>query len=176
MDVFQFAMQKEKDAEQFYRDLAANSRTDGIRHIFNMLADAEVRHYNVVKDMQDHTPDVPPSNIMEDALKDMREARKSMDLDKVSEDHQLDAYLKARQLEEESIKLYSEQAEKAEDEASQRIFRQLTNQEKMHYVLLDNMAEFVSKPEEWLEDAEFTHILDKYRGTDYYPDDLPKPE
>lgn len=175
MDVFQFAMQKEKDAEQFYRELAANSNTEGVCHIFTMLADAEVRHYNVVKAMQDHTPDVPAANLMEDALAEMRAARRSMQLDKVSEDHQTEAYLKARQLEEESIKLYSEQAEAAEDDASRRVFRQLANQEKMHYMLVDNMLEFVAKPEEWLEDAEFTHILDKYRGTDYYPDDLPTP-
>ncbi|MCF7854610.1 MAG: ferritin family protein [Candidatus Pacebacteria bacterium] len=170
MNIFEFAMQKEQDAEAHYRSLAQTSQSEGLEHIFTMLADAEVRHYNVVREMQSTTPEVPTSNIVDEALKALRQARASKSMATVSDDAQTEAYEKARQIEDESIQFYNEQADKAEDEKAERIFRQLANQEKMHYVLVDNMADFVSKPEQWIEDAEFTHILDKYRGTDYYPD------
>lgn len=31
-------------------------------------------------------------------------------------------------------------------------------EEKKHYFLLDNIIEFVSRPEQWLENAEFYHL------------------
>src|SRR5512137_1164119 len=53
MDVYDYAMQLEKDGESYYRDGAARSVNKGIRHILNMLADAEVKHYNILNQMRE---------------------------------------------------------------------------------------------------------------------------
>ena len=42
MDIYQFAMQMEKDGENYYRKLAAECGVPGLQKIFTMLADEEV--------------------------------------------------------------------------------------------------------------------------------------
>ncbi|MEW5815090.1 MAG: ferritin family protein [Spirochaetota bacterium] len=57
MDIFDFAMQMEEDGKNFYLDLSRKTRDKGIHKILNLLAEAEVRHYNTLQAMkQRQTP------------------------------------------------------------------------------------------------------------------------
>ena len=38
------------------------------------------------------------------------------------------------------------------------VFLKLADEEKKHYFLLGNIIEFISRPEHWLENAEFHHL------------------
>ena len=49
MDIFEFAMEKEKYAEHFYRELADRTDNTGLKSILNMLAGEEVKHYETVR-------------------------------------------------------------------------------------------------------------------------------
>ena len=49
MNIYAFAMQMEKDGENYYRQLAEQSRSAGLKKIFVMLANEEVKHYKVVE-------------------------------------------------------------------------------------------------------------------------------
>lgn len=49
MNIYQFAMQMEKDGEDFYRRLSTEATVPGLAKIFTMLADEEVKHYKVVE-------------------------------------------------------------------------------------------------------------------------------
>ncbi|KKL92192.1 hypothetical protein LCGC14_1887170, partial [marine sediment metagenome] len=71
---------------------------------------------------------------------------------------QIDLYKKAQDIEEKSRDFYLEKASQVEEEYQKDIFLRLANEEKKHYFLLDNIIEFVSKPEQWLENAEFYHL------------------
>lgn len=53
MDIYEYAMKMEKDGENLYREMAANTENTGIRNILIMLADAEVRHYDTFKKMKE---------------------------------------------------------------------------------------------------------------------------
>ncbi len=169
MNVFQFAMRKEKDAEVFYRELAAKAGSVGLRRIFNFLADAEVRHYQVVEEMQEHISQVPSASILEDTVAEFRKMREAQDYDVGYDARQLEVYEKARLMEKESLDFYTQQAVQAKDEAARKVFEQLAAQERMHYRIVDNLAEFVIRPQLWVENGEFSHILDADRGTHYYP-------
>jgi rubrerythrin len=46
-------------------------------------------------------------------------------------------------------------------ETHKEIFLKLADEEKKHYFLLENIIDFVSRPQKWLENAEFYH-LDEY--------------
>jgi len=37
-------------------------------------------------------------------------------------------------------------------------FKEIADEEKRHYFLLENIIQFVSRPKTWLEDAEFNHL------------------
>ena len=71
---------------------------------------------------------------------------------------EVELYEKAKQMEEESISFYSQKAEEVEDENKKKIFNKLVEEEKKHYNLIDNIREFVNKPNQWLEDAEWYHL------------------
>ena len=53
MDIYEFALQMEKDGEDYYRDQALNAGNKGLKNIFTFLADAEAHHYNILKKMKD---------------------------------------------------------------------------------------------------------------------------
>ena len=45
--------------------------------------------------------------------------------------------------------------EKATDEKDKEIFRFLIKEEENHYLILEDMASHMGRPEEWVESAEF---------------------
>ena len=57
MDIFEFAMEKEKFSEEYYRDLANRANHLGLKNILTMLADEEAKHYRTVEQMRTETPE-----------------------------------------------------------------------------------------------------------------------
>lgn len=158
MDIFEFAMQKEKYSEDYYRRLAGNTNQKGLREIFGMLADEEAKHYRIVEQMKSKIPDtVSHTNILADAkevFEKMREGAGRFDF----EASQIEIYRKAQDIERDSRQFYLQKAEEVEDPARQEIFRKLADEEEKHYLLLENIIQFVCRPESWLENAEFYHL------------------
>jgi rubrerythrin len=72
------------------------------------------------------------------------------------------AYIKARDIEEQSEKFYREQAGKVEHAGQREIFLHLAGEEAKHLRIMENIVEFVSRPEpgNWLENAEWHHLED----------------
>ena len=160
MNIFEFAMEKEKYSEGYYRQLAAKSNNKGLEAVFNMLADEEAKHCKIVSDMkEDITPDLVETAVLSDAkdiFAKMRESAQNFDFN-IS---QTELYRKALQIEKQSQDFYLVKANEAE-RAHKEIFLKLADEEKKHYFLLENIIDFVSRPETWLENAEFYH-LDEY--------------
>lgn len=160
MNIFDFAMEKEKFSEEYYRQLAVKSGNKGLETIFNMLADEESKHYKIVSNMKKYiAPESAETNILSDArdvFEQMRESARNFD----SNISEVALYRKAQKIEEESRDFYLEKADDVA-EAQKAIFLELADEEKKHYFLLENIIEFVSRPETWLENAEFYH-LDEY--------------
>jgi len=158
MDIFEFAMQKEKLSEEFYRQLAAGTSQKGLQSIFGMLADEEAHHCQVVARMKSETPDeLSKTDVLSDAKEvfaRMREGTRKFDFDA----GQIEIYKKAQRIEQESRQFYMEKADEIEDHRQKGIFRELAQEEKKHYFLLENIIQFVSRPETWLENAEFYHL------------------
>jgi rubrerythrin len=158
MDIFEFAMQKERLSEDYYRRLATQTDNAGLRSIFSMLADEEAHHYRVVEQMKTKIPDkVCKTDVLSDAKEvfaRMREDTRKFDFDA----GQIEIYKKAQDIEEENRKFYLQKADEVEDPCQKGIFRKLAEEEKKHYFLLDNIIQFVSRPETWLENAEFYHL------------------
>jgi rubrerythrin len=71
------------------------------------------------------------------------------------------AYRDAYDFEQESIRLYSTALEKSSDQKEQQQLTRIIDEEKKHAQLMDSLCEFVKKPKEWLENAEWHH-LDEY--------------
>jgi len=162
MNVFEFAMQMEKDGEKFYREIAGKSKDAGLKKIFNTLADEEVIHYNTFKSLHEKTAaKAVESNVLEKAKNIFAEMKTKGGLQVSDDTAQVEAYKKAMKAEEEAYTFYEKKAAEATVEAEKNILLTFAREERRHYRLLENVIEFVSRPEQWLEDAEFVN-MDQY--------------
>jgi len=159
MNIFIYAMQMEKDGENYYRQLAQSAGNKGVKTIFTMLAEEEVKHFNIVKDVKasitQTVTDTPLLDNAKNIFIQIQQAGEKLSFDV----KQTELYKKAQDIEEKSRKFYLEAAQKVGREQKQ-IFLKLAEEEKKHYFLLENIIQFVSRPEQWLENAEFYHLED----------------
>ena len=78
MDIFQFAMEKEKLSEDYYRQLAEKTDHKGLKNIFNMLAGEESKHYKIVEQMSRNiAPKVTETPILGNAKEIFEKMRES---------------------------------------------------------------------------------------------------
>jgi len=164
MGIFEFAMEKEKFSEEYYRDLANRANHVGIKNILTMLADEEAKHYQTAGRMRTETPeqvtDVPVLKRARKVFEKMRGSPKELDF-LTSE---ADLYRKACQIEKQSKEFYLERAEETQDPDQKRVFKLLAQEEDKHLVVMENLYSFVSKPESFLENAEMYHFDDYVEG------------
>lgn len=165
MNIYQFAMQMEKDGEDFYRQLATEATVPGLAKIFTMLADEEVKHYAmiVLLSRKEKNPQMADTAILENVKNvfiDIRDEKEQLFLDSTVA---IASYRNACVIEAASEKFYREKAEQTGDENTRRIFSRLAGEEAHHLRIMENILEFVSRPEpgNWLENSEWHH-LDEY--------------
>ena len=162
MNIYKYAMKMEKDSENYYRELSNKTGDVGLQNILKMLANDEVKHYHIIEQIMktDVSLELAETDILENA-KNIFIKIKGKNLVFNFDLPQIDFYRKAQEMEEKSYKFYIEMSDKAEIESQRKIFLKLAEQEKKHMFLLENLVEFVSRPETWIENAEFNH-LDEY--------------
>jgi len=157
MDIFDYAIQMEKDGEAYYREIAKKTGDKGVSTIMNILADEEVRHYKILQDMKTGTPDLPETKVLSEVkniFAGMRENNEQPSPDA----SQVEMYTKAQELEKKSQEFYEEKSGEVELPAQKELLLRIADEEKRHFVLLENIIEFVCKPQTWLENAEFNKL------------------
>jgi len=160
MNIFDFALDMEKEGEMFYRDLAGKTPDMGLKTIFNMLADDEEKHARVIESMKKNSEkDMVETEILGQAsavFADMKQGKAEIH----TGIEQVDLYKKAQELELKSERFYREKAVEATGKALKTIFQKLAEEEKKHDTLLHHIIELVSRPQNWVENAEFFHLED----------------
>lgn len=158
MNIYDYAMQLEKDGERYYRELAGTIVNAGLRNIMTMLADAEVKHYELFarmkRDEAVEVPDSPLINDVKNIFVRMREEGEVITAD----GSEIDLYARAQGIEEQTRDFYREKAGALADGTQQRAFLKIADEEQRHYLILDNIIEFVARPFNWLENAEWYHL------------------
>ena len=158
MNILEFAKKKEQFSIDLYMDLARKTKDDGLKNIFAMLAEEERKHCKIVSDMVKEMPvAVLETPMLKNALMVFRKMKKRAS-HFVFPDSEMELYAKARQSEEESRQFYQEKAKEMTEPKQKRVFKKLADEEQKHFVLLDNICDFVSRPLHYLENAEFTHL------------------
>jgi rubrerythrin len=159
MDIFEFAMKMEEDGKNYYLELAGKASDEGIQNILKGLAADEEKHFAVLKQMKDEQPVMVETNILDKAKNIFTEMKdKGVEIDVSTTPVHL--YEKAKEIEERSIKFYQDMSAEMENEEQKNLFQMLAEEEKRHVFLLENVIDFVSKPQIWLENAEFNHLED----------------
>jgi len=162
MNIYEYALQMEKDGEAYYRDLASKTTNKGLITILTMLADEEVVHYKTIEQMQNEDSNASMANVpvlgtAKNIFQDMAGDVSALKF----EDNQVELYKKAAEVEDDAAKFYTEKAAELENPDYKELFLRLAEEEKKHAHLLNNIVEFVARPQQWVEDAEFSN-LDEY--------------
>jgi rubrerythrin len=160
MDIFEYAMQMELDGRNFYLDLAGKAEDKGVQQILEMLAGDEMKHYTVLEEMRAKKPKMVDTKILNNA-KNVFKEMKEKDEGKLFPSAQIDLYRKALEIEEKSRNFYLDKSKEVAEPFQKSLFGRIAAEEKKHYVLLESIIEYVSKPKTWLENAEWYH-LDEY--------------
>lgn len=158
MDIFEFAMKMEEDGKNFYQGIAEKTKNEGVKSILTMLAQDEVKHYNALKKVKEDSPeDVEDTSVLKEA-KNIFETLTYKAEEFSDPASQIDLYKKAQELEKKSIDFYAEKAKEVDTEKQKDILIRFADEERKHYFLLEHMITMLSRPEQWLEAAEWTHL------------------
>jgi len=158
MNIYDFAMTMEEEGAELYRTLHRKVTNKGLKSILELLIQAEEQHYLTFKKMKDRqTPDTVQTDILRDTHDIFVEfAGEMKELTGVKD--QVEWYREAREIEKKMESFYREKASEMTEEEQRTAFLAIAEEEKKHSFLLENIIEFVSRPRQWVEDAEFSQL------------------
>lgn len=160
MNIYEFAMKMERDGERLYRDLAKKTDNRGMKSILNMLADDELKHLQILKAMQkEGTPEMAETDVLKNS-KNVFSQMKAEGTVISTASEQIEVYKQAREIEKKSCEFYQQKAAEVENPNHKELFLKLTDEERRHHHLLDNIIDLLMRPQQWIEDAEFYHLED----------------
>jgi rubrerythrin len=155
MNVYDYAMKVEKDGEAYYKELASKAPNAGLKKVFTILAEAEVRHYNVFKSMRDKDgQDIKSLDISTDTktiFETLQAQKQNVDF---GED-EVKFYEDAIKREEDSYQFYVDKANELSDEDEKEVFLNIAKEEVKHKAILENILTFIQEPDNWVGSAEF---------------------
>ena len=160
MDVFSFGMQMELDGKKYYDEEAGRTPDKNIARILNFLADEEQEHYEILKKYRDGSGELPSSHLLTDVKNVFQSMREESAQFISNKDSMMEVLNKALEMEDRSVQFYRTKGGESDDQEQKDLFSMLTKHEDRHYALLSSMIEFYDRPQQWLEQAEFTHMED----------------
>ena len=154
MDMFEFSIQMEKDAEALYKKMADNAPYEGIKKILLMLAEDEVRHRVAIENLQKKQLSEPVEGVALDIKTVFDEMKQDKNVMNISVDA-VEDYRKAVEIEKRGMEFYKEKFAEVDDPESKKLFKILMRQETYHYKTVENLLDMVQRPDWWVESAEF---------------------
>jgi len=163
MEIYAVAKAIEKKGAEYYRALASDTNLKELKGVFEHLAVEEDNHYKIYEAMErgsGATVESTTSGAIEKAKNVFAALARGIQIPTNLRDSAA-AYRKGLELENESIAYYRKASETAPDASQKRILDMIIEQERSHARLMESMIEFVNRPLQWLENAEWYH-LDTY--------------
>lgn len=158
MNIFDFAMNMERDGKAYYEKLAAETPVVALKTIFAGLAKDEQKHYEIIEALKAGTCRALVDSTVLDEAKNvfvtlMQDKTVSGGLKTA-----LEGYQYARKIEADSIRYYEDMAKKEADSDAVRLILAIVNEEQRHYAIMDNLCEFILAPQTYLAWAEFSNL------------------
>ena len=155
MNILPFAIQMELDGEKYYTEQAETNKDNVLSTVFLMLAKDEKIHATVLqKKANKQSYNLKQNETLSEA-KSIFSDIEAVKIGIKEIPNQLDVYRFALANEEASISLYRKYSLNATDNESEQLFKYLMKQEEEHYKIIDQLISLISRPEEWVESAEF---------------------
>ena len=162
MNIFEFAKKMELDGISFYQEEAVRTVLPGFKAILELLIDEEQKHYFYLDVLaQGDEPDTMPTfrtaNV-ENIFQQIRKNKEGFDFTA----EQTQAYEKVLAIEKQSEKFYRDQATQTTDEKLKKQILLIAEEEKKHVMLFTDLVEYISRPSQWVEHADFSQPRKEY--------------
>lgn len=169
MNAIDYALKMEIDGKTFYEKQSKASTDPRIKQIFDMLAKDEQRHYDIINGFKKSFYNYNGTDTFKttkNIFSDMLNKKQTFS----AEINVFDIYKQAIEMEKKSVELYSNEAIKSKNKDEKAVLLKLSEEEKKHQVILENLMEFIRKGDEWVESPEFSHLdeFDKFSNRDKY--------
>lgn len=163
MNIFEYAMKMEENGRAFYLEHAEKVRVPELKRILVELAEDELKHYNIFKAMRDGQTteyrEAEKTTIFS-TVKNVFESLKVEGKRLSFRAEAKDLWEQAQEIEKKSEDFYHQKAGEVDNETQKLIFNHIADEEHKHWVSLENVIQFLDRPKQWLEDAEWSHLED----------------
>ena len=161
MDIFEFAVNFEKENRDYYLERSRNTDNKYLKSLFEELASEEKKHEEIIKELiSEKKIEHEESDIIDSAKSTFQQMTDEL-ADNILLTEEVHIYKQAVELEKKSKDFYLTKAEESNLEDVQKTFRLLAGEETKHQQIMENITKMVDRPNTWLDDAEWYH-LDEY--------------
>lgn len=155
MNVLAVAIAMEVDLEQYYLKQAEVNKDNSLNKIFTMLAKDEREHADILRSREEELNyQLKASETLVESKK-LFKGMEDFELETKELPTQLDSFTLALEMEKKSINAYEKILLETKDEKAKELFEFLIKQEKEHYKIIEQLVIHLTRPEDWVEDAEF---------------------
>jgi rubrerythrin len=155
MNIFEFAKKMELDGKHRYEQQYALETNQGIKEILKLLISQETEHYHALYSLEQSGKYDNYKKASFAGVKNIFEEMKE-ELDKLSKDN-VKFYKAILEIEKKSEEFYTKYAEENDGQIKE-ILLKLAKEEHNHVIIIDNIIEFINKPNTWVENAEFNDM------------------
>ncbi len=89
-------------------------------------------------------------------------SKMSPDESSVADEDEIGLYRAAQLHEKKSQAFYQQKAEETDEPALKEMLLKIAGEEGAHYQVLEGIISFLSSPVQWMESAEWNHLVDEY--------------
>ena len=162
MNPFAFALKMELDGKAYYEQLAAETTNQNLKKIFHSLAEDEQKHFETIQAMSERKDvSMVDSAVLQEAQNLFQvllaEKESAVPLSK-----DLTVYQHAMTIEAKSQKFYEDLAQKEKNPDASELLLKIANEEKKHFIIMDNIYTFMLAPYNFLAWGEFSNLTEYY--------------
>ena len=132
-EIISFAVEKEKEAAEFYKNMSSLVEKPNAKLMFNELAAEEIKHREFLEGItEDKVPSLPIREVT-----DLRISNYLVNIEfKPDMDYQ-DILIMAMKREEKAVSLYNDMATKVQDSKLQELLKAMAQEEAKHKLRLE---------------------------------------
>jgi rubrerythrin len=163
-NILEFAMKMEMDGKRFYEQGAEKTDDERMKKILHTLAEEEQRHFDVFRKLRDKNDLAEASKALgprlttSPAIKNVFQELVENGMETLPGDDLKNMWTEAIRIEEDSEKLYREQAGRETDEKRQALLNRIADEEKSHIYLIDNMIHYLADPQGFALSQQFAQF------------------
>ncbi|MCG6909224.1 MAG: ferritin family protein [Deltaproteobacteria bacterium] len=136
-EIVEYALDKEKEAVEFYTELSQNETFKAAKETFLQFAEEEKKHVRLLENFGNDKVKIGEYKF--EWIPDMKRSDYMVDVEYEPGMHYTDILRLAMKREEKSLKLYNELSEKADSDDFVNMFKMLCQEEAKHKQILETI-------------------------------------